>query len=123
MVVGSVGAAIAGGLFFADTAKPASIEDAVQRFQAGGARTAKLDGVYLYATTGGESIDALGDVHHRYPATTSITARGAQCGVRLRWDALQGRSATWTLCSTRAGVDLGTEEVVHTFFGQGDDTA
>ena len=56
------------------------------------------------------------------PATTTITAMGAPCGVKLRWDALQGRSTTWTLCSTKAGVELGTEEVVHTFFGQADDT-
>ena len=82
----------------------------------------KLDGVYLYATKGGESVDALGGAHHRYPATTTITAMGAPCGVKLRWDALQGRSTTWTLCSTKAGVELGTEEVVHTFFGQADDT-
>jgi hypothetical protein len=115
-------AAIVGGLFLNDTARPASIQDAVQRFQAGGAGGGKLDGVYLYATTGEESIDALGGAHHRYPATTSITAVGAPCGVKLRWDALQGRSTTWTLCSTQAGVDLGTEEVVHTFFGQSDDT-
>jgi len=89
-----VGVAAAGGFLLHDTAKPASIQDAVQRFQAGGA--------------GG--------------ATTSITAVGAPCGVKLRWDALQGRSTTWTLCSTRDGVELGTEEVVHTFFGQRDDT-
>ncbi len=119
VVVGAVGA---GGFLLHDTAKPASIQDAVQRFQAGGTGGGKLDGVYVYATKGGESIDALGGAHHRYPATTSITAVGAPCGVKLRWDALQGRSTTWTLCSTRAGVELGTEEVVHTFFGQTDDT-
>ncbi len=118
----AVAALGAGGVLLHDTAKPASIEDAVRRFQTDGAGAGKLDGVYLYATKGGESVDALGGAHHRYPATTSITAVGASCGVRLRWDALQGRSTTWTLCSTRAGVDLGTEEVVHTFFGQADDT-
>ena len=119
MVVAALGA---GGLLLHDTAKPASVADAVHRFRTGGAGGGKLDGVYLYATTGGESVDALGGAHHRYPATTSITAVGAPCGVKLRWDALQGRSTTWTLCSTRAGVGLGTEEVVHTFFGQADDT-
>ncbi|MGZ4381098.1 MAG: hypothetical protein ACXVZ3_06735 [Gaiellaceae bacterium] len=117
-----VGVAAAGGFLLHDTAKPASIQEAVQRFKAGGAGGGKLDGVYVYATKGGESIDALGGAHHLYPATTSITAVGAPCGVKLRWDALQGRSTTWTLCSTRDGVELGTEEVVHTFFGQADDT-
>jgi hypothetical protein len=122
VVVGAVAVAIAGGLLLNDTARPASVADAVHRFQTGGAGGGKLDGVYLYATKGGESVDALGGAHHRYPATTSITAVGAPCGVKLRWDGLQGRSTTWTLCSARAGVDLGTEEVVHTFFGQADDT-
>jgi hypothetical protein len=122
LIVVALAAAIAGGLFLNDTARPASVADAVHRFQTGGAGGGRLDGVYLYSTKGGESVDALGGAHHRYPATTSITAVGAPCGVKLRWDALQGRSTTWTLCSTRAGVDLGTEEVVHTFFGQADDT-
>ena len=122
VVVGVVAAAISGGLILNDTARPASVADAVDRFQTGGAGGGKLDGVYLYATKGGESVDALGGAHHRYPATTTITAMGAPCGVKLRWDALQGRSTTWTLCSTKAGVELGTEEVVHTFFGQADDT-
>ncbi len=115
-------AAIAGGLFLNDTARPASIQGAIQRFQTGDAGAGKLDGVYLYATKGGESVDALGGAHHRYPATTSITAVGAPCGLKLRWDALKGRTTTWTLCTTAAGVELGTEEVVHTFFGQADDT-
>jgi len=117
-----VGVAAAGGFLLHDTAKPASIQDAVQRFQAGGAGGGRLDGVYVYATKGGESIDALGGAHHRYPSTTSVTAVGAACGLKLRWDALRGRSTTWTLCTTRDGVELGTEEVVHTFFGQADDT-
>ncbi len=111
-----------GGFLLHDTARPASIQDAVHRFRTGGSRGGELDGVYLYATRGGESVDALGGAHHRYPATTSITAVGAPCGVKLRWEVLHGRSTTWTLCSTRAGVELGTEEVVHTFFGQADDT-
>jgi len=122
VVVGVVAVAIAGGLFLNDTARPASVADAVHRFQSGGAGGARLDGVYLYATKGGESVDALGGAHHRYPATTTVTALGATCGVRLRWEALQGRSTTWTFCSSGGGVELGTEEVVHTFFGQADDT-
>jgi hypothetical protein len=121
VVVGLI-AAIAGGLFLNDTARPASIQDAIQRFQTGGTGGGKLAGVYLYATRGAESVDALGGAHHRYPATTSITAVGARCGLKLRWDALQGRSTTWTLCTTAAGIELGSEEVVHTFFGQADDT-
>lgn len=125
IVLGSVVvvAALGAGRFLLhDTAKPASIEDAVKRFQTSGGATARLAGVYLYATSGGESIDALGGAHHRYPATTSVTAVGASCGVRLRWDALVGRSTTWTLCATPAGVELSSLEVVHTFFGRSDRT-
>ena len=122
VIVGAGAAAIARGLIFHDTAKPASIEDAVHRFQTSGGGRSKLAGVYLYATSGGESIDALGGANHRYPATTSVTAVGTRCGVRLRWDALVGRTATWTLCATPAGVELSTWEVVHTFFGRSDRT-
>ena len=122
LVVVVLAAAIGAGLFLNDTAKPASIEDAVHRFQTGGARAGTVGGVYLYATGGGESVDALGGAHHRYPATTSITAVGVPCGLKLRWDALVGRSTTWTLCSTPAGVELSSAEVVHTFFGQADRT-
>jgi hypothetical protein len=117
-----VGALAVGGFLLHDTAKPASIEDAVHRFQTSAGATARLAGVYLYSTSGGESIDALGGAHHRYPATTSVTAVGARCGVRLRWDALVGRSTTWTLCSTPTGVELRSWEVVHTFFGRSDRT-
>jgi hypothetical protein len=43
--------------------------------------------------------------------------------VRLRWQPLEERSATWTLCRTRRGVELLGFQVGHRFFGQGDTTA
>ena len=122
VVAGVVVVAAASGLILHDSAKPASVADAISRFRAGGSARGKLDGVYLYATSGGESVDALGGAKHRYPATTSLTAVGVPCGVKLRWDALQGRTATWTLCATSRGTELRSEDVVHRFFGQTDDT-
>ena len=122
-VLAGVIAAVVGGLLLSDTAKPASIQDVVRRFQQADRSAGKLDGVYLYATRGQESIDALGGVHHRYPATTGITAVSVPCGMRLHWDALQGRSSTWTLCATPLGIELHATEVVHRFFGQTDRTS
>lgn len=67
-------------------------------------------GVYLYDTTGSESIDALGGQRHTYPTTTTLTVTDTKCGVNARWDVLSGRydvnrrcrAATdaWTLRST-----------------------
>jgi len=122
LLAGAVEVARGTGILLHDSAKPASIADALRRFRAGGDAAGKLDGVYLYATRGQESVDALGGAHHRYPATTSITVLGVPCGVQLRWDALKGRSTTWTLCAAATGAELGSEQIVHTFFGQVDRT-
>ena len=80
-----------------------------------------MDGVYLYATSGSESIDALGGARHVYPATTTVTVISTGCGVQLRWESLEDRSTTWLLCGRR--LDLRTSEEVHRFFGQRDRTA
>jgi hypothetical protein len=123
VVVGAgLGAAWAGGLLFTDAARPASVENALQRFRADDPHPRPLDGVYTYATRGGESLDVLGGTHHIYPATTTITVVVVPCGVQLRWDALAGRSTTWTLCTDAAGIGLRRLDEVHSFFGHGDRT-
>ena len=122
VVAGGLAAAQASGLLLHDTAKPASVEEALRRFREGGRAAGKLEGVYLFTTRGEESLDALGGAHHRYPATTSVTAARVPCGMRLHWEALQGRSTTWTLCATRLGIELRASEEVHRFFGQSDRT-
>jgi hypothetical protein len=112
-----------GGFLPRDSARAASIEDALRRFRASSHSPGKLDGVYIYATRGSESIDALGSARHHYPATTSITAITVPCGVRLRWDALDKRSTTWTFCTTAAGIELRRSDEAHSFFGQTDRTS
>lgn len=100
-----------------------SIPEVVASFHRRGAAAGARDGVYVYVTQGSESVDALGGTTHRYPPRTSITSVGVKCGVRLRWQPLEERSATWTLCRTPRGVELLGFRVSHRFFGQGDTTA
>jgi hypothetical protein len=122
IAAGAIAAAIAGGWILNDTATPTSIQDVLERFHEGEPGTGEVDGVYLYATRGDESIDALGGAHHRYPRMSSITVLTEPCGMRLLWEPLEERSATWTLCATPRGIELSGWEVVHEFFGQGDST-
>lgn len=121
-VVAGLAGAQASGRLFHDHAKPAKIEDALRRFRENDRDVKALEGVYVYATTGGESIDVLGGASHRYPAQTSITARRVSCGLELDWAALQGRTTTWTLCSTDVGIELRGSDEQHKFFWQTDRT-
>jgi hypothetical protein len=121
VVSGGLAAAWAGGLILHDTSRPASVEQALARFRASDPVPSAADGVYLYATAGSESVDALGGARHVYPATTTVSAIRTGCGVRLRWAALEDRSTTWLLCGPR--LDLRTSEEMHRFFGQRDRTA
>ena len=108
-----------------DTATPATVEDALARYRAAAERgeTPILAGVYVYTTTGSESISALGGTTHRYPRRSTITVTRAPCGMELRWDVLKTRSTTWTVCVTgelAQSLDGWTER--HVFFGQADRT-
>ena len=120
--VGGLVAAHATGLFLHDSATAASIQEAVNRFRESNPNASELEGVYVYETSGSESIDALGGAHHLYPAETVITASAVSCGLKLRWDALEKRSTTWTLRATTQGFELRTSDEVHQFFGQTDRT-
>ena len=122
VVLGGLAAAWASGLLLHDTSRPASVERALARFRARAEIPRPLEGVYLYTTSGGESLDALGGAHHGYPATTPLTAVRVACGLRLRWDALEERSTAWTLCTTPLGVELRVSDETHTFFGRRDRT-
>jgi hypothetical protein len=120
VIGGGLAGAVAGGLLLHDTAKPASVAAEVARFRSGGARPG---GVYVYATRGGESVKAaVVSAHHVYPGETGVTAVRTACGVRLRWQPLQGRSTTWTLCRTPLGLELRTSDEAHRFLGQDDRT-
>ncbi len=120
VVAAGLAAAVAGGLLLHDTAKPASVAAAVMHFRGSGATGG--GGVYVYATRGEESVRAVVSAHHVYPVRTGITAVPTVCGVRLRWEALQGRSTTWTFCHTRLGLELRVSAETHRFFGQNDQT-
>lgn len=115
-----IAAAWAGGFFLHDSSQAASISQALRSFRAGERDPGGLDGVYLYATKGSESIDALEGASHTYPAETSITVTDVPCGLQLRWAALEKRSTTWTFCSTAAGTELRSSDERHAFFGISD---
>ncbi len=73
-------------------------------------------GVYVYATTGGDEIDALGGAHHDYPSTTTITVTPTACGVLQRWDILVERWQEWQRCSDGRGVSEGGRTNSDEFF-------
>lgn len=120
--VGAVALAGIGAWYFAlrDVAEPASVEDAVTTFreEGGGAASPVPEGVYVYRTEGLEKTDALTGVTHRYPRHSTITVTGDPCGVRMRWDVLEGRSTTWTYCLTAEGWEIASQAERHTFFGR-----
>lgn len=122
VLVGLLVVAWGTGLILHDSSQAASVKDALRSFRAGKHGTGGLNGVYLYSTEGSESIDALGGATHTYPTTTSITVIEVPCGLQLSWAALEGRSTTWTFCSSRAGIELRLSNERHSFFGQSDHT-
>lgn len=122
LVAGGLAAAVASGLLLHDTSRPASVAEALQRFRLEDPHPGRGEGLYLYATTGGESLDVLKGVTHRYPETTSVALTHVGCGARLRWQALEERSMTWLLCRGKGGPALRSIEEVHSFFGQTDHT-
>ncbi|MDO8391803.1 MAG: hypothetical protein Q7V57_15110 [Actinomycetota bacterium] len=83
-------------------------------------QTLPAPGVYVYATRGKESIDAVGGSLHEYPAETTITVTANGCGVSLQWDALKERRERWQLCLGEEGITLTAEggQSFHEFFGQ-----
>jgi hypothetical protein len=77
-------------------------------------------GVYTYATSGGESLGALGGRSHRYPDISTITITHQRCGMVQQWRPLRERWDATTLCPSRRGMELRTDVNHHEFFGIGD---
>lgn len=75
-------------------------------------------GVYMYATTGRDSVDALNGAHHDYPATTTITVMPTPCGVQQRWDILEQRWQEWQRCTDGLGISETGRTNYDEFFGQ-----
>jgi hypothetical protein len=77
-------------------------------------------GVYTYATSGGESISALGGRSHRYPDVSTITVIHQGCGWAQRWRPLRERWDATTFCPSRRGMELRVDSNHHEFFGISD---
>ena len=77
-------------------------------------------GVYTYATSGSESIDALGGRRHEYPDVSTITVTHRGCGASLRWRPLRERWDDTTLCPSPRGMQLRRERNHHEFFNIAD---
>lgn len=122
--VGAV-AVVSWRLVLRDSAEPASISEALERYRslAGSGDTPIPVGVYVYDTAGFESIDALGGARHTYPPTSTISVTPAPCGAELRWDVLKGRHNTWLLCGSGDALGLDESSETHRFFGRADTTA
>lgn len=77
------------------------------------------EGVYTYATDGGESIDTLGGARHEYPDRTTITVRHTDCGYTARWEPLRERWEEFDVCRGDHRRWMRTITLYHEFFGRG----
>lgn len=94
--------------------------EASGRVDAPRGRPLPADGVYVYATTGGEEVDVLGGSRHTYPEETTITVRHGGCGFVERWDALDERWDERESCRIPRGDKLKRTTAHHEFFGHAD---
>jgi hypothetical protein len=102
-------------LVLRDATTPVSVGEAISGFRDDGIPGS---GVYVYATSGEESVDALLGSTHAYPAETTITVSTGGCGVLLRWAPVQGRTQTYELCPVEDGFELAGYRETHRFLGQ-----
>ena len=73
-------------------------------------------GVYQYATSGFDRVDALTGARHEYPEITTVTVVPYGCGVRLRWDVAVERWDSWDWCLDSGGVRQTGWVGYHEFF-------
>lgn len=137
IVIASVGALLIAALLFVrawlvrDDTAPVAVDKVVQdyRGQTSAAATTPLpagvtipdQGVYAYATTGGEQTQLLGTSRHDYPDPTTIAIRANDCGFTQTWTALDKRVEEWTFCKEPDGLKPRTFRDVHSFYGRDDD--
>ena len=74
-------------------------------------------GVYQYATSGFDGVDALTGARHDYPEITTITVVPYGCGVRVRWDIAVERWDSWDWCLDDDGLRQTGWVGYHEFFG------
>ncbi|MEM9466069.1 MAG: hypothetical protein AAGA90_11885 [Actinomycetota bacterium] len=77
-------------------------------------------GVYPIALTGSEQLALATGADRTYPAEGFVTVTPAACGVDVRTDLIVERWQSIEFCETEGGVELGTERIFHSFFGQDD---
>jgi hypothetical protein len=103
------------------SAAPPPVDTAAPSTTAGAAPRLPAPGVYVYTTTGRDSVDALNGDHHDYPDSTTITVQPAGCGISARWAVAEQRWDEWQRCVTADGITQPASRSYHEFFGQGDD--
>jgi hypothetical protein len=80
---------------------------------------APQEGVYVYATEGGEQTDALAGQRHEYPSETSMVFRKGGCGWIARWQPLRERWEDSEFCETPQGAQMKSYTMYHEFFRRG----
>lgn len=75
-------------------------------------------GVYDYATSGYESVDALGGARHDYPASSAVTYSRSGCGTEERWQPLEGRVGVTRTCPGPRGGEVRGTFQQREFFGR-----
>jgi hypothetical protein len=130
--IAAIGSVVVGLLAFRSwitaSPRPVGIDEAVDRYRQSTSTTLPGDealampaaGVYVYNTSGDESVDALGGDSHSYPAVTAMAVAPEACGYRLTWTPLDGRTDSWLLCVQGSGVALTASTTEHEFFRQSD---
>jgi hypothetical protein len=104
-----------------DPTEPVDVDEVVTSFRTDTEPTTGAspipEGVYVYDTDGFERTDALTGRTHRYPRRSTITVTAADCGARLLWQVLDGRSTEWVFCVADEGWEVASQDERHTFFG------
>jgi hypothetical protein len=137
IAIASAGALLIAALLFVrawlvrDDTAPVAVSKVVQdyRGETSAAATTTLpagvripdQGVYEYATTGGEQTRLLGTSKHDYPDPTTIAIRASDCGYTQTWTALDKRVEEWTFCKQPDGLQPRSFRDVHSFYGRDDD--
>ncbi len=122
-IVFGIGAVIGLRAWLTQEPHRVGVEETVETFREGAADVSSVDGVYVYETSGTESIDVLGGDSHAYPTESTLTVMTEGCGVRMTWKPLDGRSESWLVCPAGGGSFTPRTNSVHSFFRQTYDTA
>jgi hypothetical protein len=116
-------AALGVGLYFAfrNTTTPVTADRVTSDLDGlVGDGTPGSPGVYAYATTGFEEVDAFGGGRHDYPPETFLTLRPEGCGTGIRWHPLEERFEEDVVC---ADGSLDVINSYHEWFGVPDFSA